>query len=107
MQETWAGKFLVKVVATGAVVGTLYQGFKFIQGTIKMISTFQALATSETNGMAEGMVRTNVQASILEGHMRNISAMMMRMTAMQMAPGKFLSLIHIQRLRKNQLMEIN
>lgn len=91
MQETWAGKFLVKVVATGAVVGTLYQGFKFIQGTIKMISTFQALATSETNGMAEGMVRTNVQASILEGHMRNISAMM-RMIAMQMAPGKFLAL---------------
>lgn len=91
MQETWAGKFLVKVVATGAVVGTLYQGFKFIQGTIKMISTFQALATSETNGMAEGMVRTNVQASILEGHMRNISAMM-RMTAMQMAPGKFFAL---------------
>ena len=92
MQETWAGKFLVKVVATGAVVGTLYQGFKFIQGTIKMIGTFQALATSETNGMAEGMVRTNVQASILEGHMRNISAMMMRMTAMQMAPGKFFAL---------------
>lgn len=92
MQETWAGKFLVKVVATGAVVGTLYQGFKFIQGTIKMISTFQALATSETKGMAEGMVRTNVQASILEGHMRNISAMMMRMTAMQMAPGKFFAL---------------
>lgn len=92
MQETWAGKFLVKVVATGAVVGTLYQGFKFIQGTIKMISTFQALATSETNGMAESMVRTNVQASILEGHMRNISAMMMRMTAMQMAPGKFFAL---------------
>lgn len=91
IQETWAGKFLVKVVATGAVVGTLYQGFKFIQGTIKMISTFQALATSETNGMAEGMVRTNVQASILEGHMRNISAMMMR-TAMQMAPGKFFAL---------------
>ena len=92
MQETWAGKFLVKVVATGAVVGTLYQGFKFIQGTIKMISTFQALATSETKGMAEGMVRTNVQASILEGHLRNISAMMMRMTAMQMAPGKFFAL---------------
>lgn len=92
MQETWAGKFLVKVVATGAVVGTLYQGFKFIQGTIKMISTFQALATSETNRMAEGMVRTNVQASILEGHMRNISAMMMRITAMQMAPGKFFAL---------------
>lgn len=92
MQETWAGKFLVKVVATGAVVGTLYQGFKFIQGTIKMISTFQALATSETKGMAEGMVRTNVQASILEGHLRNISAMMMKMTAMQMAPGKFFAL---------------
>lgn len=92
MQETWAGKFLVKVVATGAVVGTLYQGFKFIQGTIKMIGTFQALATTETNGMAEGMVRTNVQATILEGHMRNISAMMMRMTAMQMAPGKFFAL---------------
>ena len=92
MQETWAGKFLVKVVATGAVIGTLYQGFKFIQGTIRMISTFQALATTETNGMAEGMVRTNVQASILEGHMRNISAMMMRMTAMQMAPGKFFAL---------------
>lgn len=92
IQETWAGKFLVKVVATGAVVGTLYQGFKFIQGTIKMIGTFQALATTETNGMAEGMVRTNVQATILEGHMRNISAMMMRMTAMQMAPGKFFAL---------------
>lgn len=89
MQETWAGKFLVKVVATGAVIGTIYQGFKFIQGTIRMISTFQALATTETNGMAEGMARTNVQASILEGHLRNISAMMMRMTAMQMAPGKF------------------
>lgn len=92
MQETWAGKFLVKVVATGAVIGTIYQGFKFIQGTIRMISTFQALATTETNGMAEGMARTNVQASILEGHMRNISAMMMRMTAMQMAPGKFFAL---------------
>lgn len=92
IQETWAGKFLVKVVATGAVVGTLYQGFKFIQGTIKMIGTFQALATTETNGMVEGMVRTNVQATILEGHMRNISAMMMRMTAMQMAPGKFFAL---------------
>lgn len=91
MQETWAGKFLVKVVATGAVIGTLYQGFKFIQGTIRMISTFQALATTETNGMAEGMVRTNVQASILEGHMRNISSLL-RMTAMQMAPGKFFAL---------------
>lgn len=92
IQETWAGKFLVKVVATGAIVGTLYQGFKFISGTIRMISTFQALATTETNGMASGMTKTNVQASILEGHLRNISAMMMRMTALQMAPGKFFAL---------------
>ena len=92
IQETWAGKFLVKVVATGALVGTLYQGFKFISGTIRMISTFQALATAETEGMAAGMTKTNVQATILEGHLRNISAMMMRMTAMQMAPGKFFAL---------------
>lgn len=92
IQETWAGKFLVKVVATGAIVGTLYQGFKFISGTIRMISTFQALATAETEGMATGMTRTNVQATILEGHLRNISAMMMRMTALQMAPGKFFAL---------------
>lgn len=92
IQETWAGKFLVKVVATGAIVGTLYQGFKFISGTIRMISTFQALATAETEGMAAGMTKTNVQASILEGHLRNISAMMMRMTALQMAPGKFFAL---------------
>lgn len=92
IQETWAGKFLVKVVATGAIVGTLYQGFKFISGTIRMISTFQALATAETEGMASGMTKTNVQASILEGHLRNISAMMMRMTALQMAPGKFFAL---------------
>lgn len=92
IQETWAGKFLVKVVATGAIVGTIYQGFKFISGTIRMISTFQALATAETEGMAAGMTRTNVQASILEGHLRNISAMMMRMTALQMAPGKFFAL---------------
>lgn len=92
IQETWAGKFLVKVVATGAIVGTIYQGFKFISGTIRMISTFQALATAETEGMAAGMTKTNVQASILEGHLRNISAMMMRMTALQMAPGKFFAL---------------
>lgn len=92
IQETWAGKFLVKVVATGALVGTLYQGFKFISGTIRMISTFQALATAETEGMAAGMNKTNVQATILEGHLRNISAMMMRMTALQMAPGKFFAL---------------
>lgn len=92
IQETWAGKFLVKVVATGALVGTLYQGFKFIFGTIRMISTFQALATAETEGMAAGMTKTNVQATILEGHLRNISAMMMRMTALQMAPGKFFAL---------------
>jgi TP901 family phage tail tape measure protein len=92
IQETWAGKFLVKVVATGALVGTLYQGFKFISGTIRMISTFQALATAETEGMAAGMTKTNFQATILEGHLRNISAMMMRMTALQMAPGKFFAL---------------
>lgn len=92
IQETWAGKFLVKVVATGALVGTLYQGFKFISGTIRMISTFQALARAETEGMAAGMTKTNVQATILEGHLRNISAMMMRMTALQMAPGKFFAL---------------
>lgn len=92
IQETWAGKFLVKVVATGALVGTLYQGFKFISGTIRMISTFQALATAETEGMAAGMTKTNVQATILEGHLRNISAMMMRMTALQMALGKFFAL---------------
>lgn len=92
IQETWAGRFLVKVVATGALVGTLYQGFKFISGTIRMISTFQALATAETEGMAAGMTKTNVQATILEGHLRNISAMMMRMTALQMAPGKFFAL---------------
>lgn len=92
IQETWAGKFLIKVVATGAIVGTIYQGFKFISGTIRMISTFQALATAETEGMASGMTKTNVQASILEGHLRNISAMMMRMTALQMAPGKFFAL---------------
>lgn len=92
IQETWAGKFLVKVVATGALVGTLYQGFKFISGTIRMISTFQALATAETEGMAAGMTKTNVQATILEGHLRNISAMMMRLTALQMAPGKFFAL---------------
>lgn len=92
IQETWAGKFLVKVVATGALVGTIYQGFKFISGTIRMISTFQALATAETEGMAAGMTKTNVQATILEGHLRNISAMMMMMTALQMAPGKFFAL---------------
>lgn len=92
IQETWAGKFLVKVVATGALVGTIYQGFKFISGTIRMISTFQALAMAETEGMAAGMTKTNVQATILEGHLRNISAMMMRLTALQMAPGKFFAL---------------
>lgn len=92
IQETWAGKFLVKVVATGALVGIIYQGFKFISGTIRMISTFQALAMAETEGMAAGMTKTNVQATILEGHLRNISAMMMRMTALQMAPGKFFAL---------------
>lgn len=92
IQETWAGKFLVKIVATGALVGTIHQGFKFISGTIRMISTFQALATAETEGMAAGMTKTNVQATILEGHLRNISAMMMRMTALQMAPGKFFAL---------------
>lgn len=92
IQETWAGKFLVKIVATGALVGTIYQGFKFISGTIRMISTFQALATAETEGMAAGMTKTNVQATILESHLRNISAMMMRMTALQMAPGKFFAL---------------
>lgn len=92
IQETWAGKFLVKIVATGALVGIIYQGFKFISGTIRMISTFQALATAETEGMAAGMTKTNVQATILEGHLRNISAMMMRMTALQMAPGKFFAL---------------
>ena len=92
IQETLAGKFLVKIVATGALVGTIYQGFKFISGTIRMISTFQALATAETEGMAAGMTKTNVQATILEGHLRNISAMMMRMTALQMAPGKFFAL---------------
>lgn len=92
IQETWAGKFLVKIVATGALVGTIHQGFKFISGTIRMISTFQALATAETEGMAAGMTKTNVQATILEGHLRNISTMMMRMTALQMAPGKFFAL---------------
>jgi TP901 family phage tail tape measure protein len=92
MQETWAGKFLVKVVATGAVVGTLYQGFKFIQGTIKMISTFQALATTETNGMAEGMIRTNVQATILEGHLRNISMMMSTVASKNLSMGGSIAL---------------
>lgn len=92
MQETWAGKFLVKVVATGAVVGTLYQGFKFIQGTIKMIGTFQALATTETNGMAEGMVRTNVQATILEGHLRNISMMMSTVASKNLSMGSSIAL---------------
>lgn len=92
MQETWAGKFLVKVVATGAVVGTLYQGFKFIQGTIKMIGTFQALATTETNGMAEGMIRTNVQATILEGHLRNISMMMSTVASKNLSMGGSIAL---------------
>lgn len=92
IQETWAGRFLVKVVATGAIVGTIYQGFKFISGTIRMISTFQALATAETEGMATGMTKTNVQASILENHLRNISMMMSTVASKNLATGSSIAL---------------
>lgn len=87
IQETWAGKFLVKVVATGAIVGTLYQGFKFIQGTIKMIGTFQALATAETEGMADGMTRSLLSAQALERHLANISVIMATIATSNMAAG--------------------
>lgn len=87
IQETWAGKFLVKVVATGAVVGTLVNGFRFVSSTIKMIGTFQSIATAETEGMANGMTRSLTSAMALEAHLGNISVLMSTIAGKSMMAG--------------------
>lgn len=92
LQSTWVGGFLVKVAATSAIVGTIVNGFRLLRGTIRMVSSLQALATASTNGMANGMSRTNVQAAALELHLSRISAMMMQITAMQMKGGTWMAL---------------
>ena len=90
--ETWAGGFLTRVIATATIVGTLRVGFLFIKNTIRMIRTYMQAASTGSQTMALGMASTNVQATILEGHLARISAMMMKITAMNMTSGAYMGL---------------
>lgn len=69
MQETWAGKFLVKVIAVKTIVGVISAGFRTASSWVKMIATAQSAVTLNARSQSTSVNQTNAGYAAMEGHL--------------------------------------
>lgn len=69
IQETWAGKFLVKVVAVKTIIGVISTGFRMASRWVKMIATAQSTVTTSARNQVTAVTQTNAGYAAMEGHL--------------------------------------
>lgn len=69
IQEVWAGKFLVKVIAVKTIVGVISAGFRTASSWVKMIATAQSAVTLNARSQSTSVNQTNAGYAAMEGHL--------------------------------------
>lgn len=87
ISTTGIGGFVVKLITSATLVGTIIAGFSLIKGTLRMITTMMGTCTTLTATASTGMGRMNTNAAILEAHLRTMVALMAEYVALSYAPG--------------------
>lgn len=87
ISTTGIGGFVVKLITSATLVGTIIAGFSLIKGTLRMITTMMGTCTTLTATASTGMASMNTNAAILEAHLRTMVALMAEYVALSYAPG--------------------
>lgn len=87
ISNTWGGGFVVKLVTSATVVGTLVAGFSLIRGTLRMVVTMMGSLTATATAASTATASMNTGAAMLEAHLRTIVALMAEYVALSYAPG--------------------
>lgn len=81
------GAWVVKLGSCLAISFTIVNGVRMLYGIWRMVVTMTTMYSSQTSAASGGMGRLNTQATMLEGHLRTIVALMAEYVAMSYAPG--------------------
>lgn len=76
IQEVWAGKFLVKVIAVKTIVGVISAGFRTASSWVKMIATAQSAVTLNARSQSTSVNQTNAGYAAMEGHLTYIGQLL-------------------------------
>ena len=87
ISNTWGGGFVVKLVTSATIVGTLVAGFSLIRGTLRMVTTMMGSLTATATAASTATASMNTGAAMLEAHLRTIVALMAEYVALSYAPG--------------------
>ena len=87
ISSTGIGGFIVKLVTSTALVGTLVAGFSLIKGTLRMVTTMMGSLTATATAASTATASMNTGAAMLEAHLRTIVALMAEYVALSYAPG--------------------
>lgn len=87
ISTTGIGGFIVKLVTSATLVGTLTAGFSLIRGTLRMVTTMMGSLTATATAASTATASMNTGAAMLEAHLRTIVALMAEYVALSYAPG--------------------
>ena len=87
ISTTGIGGFIVKLVTSATLVGTLVAGFSLIRGTLRMVTTMMGSLTATATAASTATASMNTGAAMLEAHLRTIVALMAEYVALSYAPG--------------------
>ena len=87
ISTTGVGGFIVKLVTSTTLVGTLVAGFSLIKGTLRMVTTMMGSLTATATAASTATASMNTGAAMLEAHLRTIVALMAEYVALSYAPG--------------------
>lgn len=69
IQETWAGKFLVKVVAVKTIVGFISAGFRTASSWVKMLANSASIVSANSQSQRAAVTQTNAGYAAMESHL--------------------------------------
>lgn len=84
ISQTWGGSYLIQVATVGTIIGTIVAGYRTMASVLRMVSTFQTIATKSATGMTSATVSTNSAFVVMESHLIKIGTMMNEILMMQM-----------------------
>lgn len=84
MSSTGIGKFLIGVTATGVAVTTLVAGFRTAASMIKMVASFQTLATNASAAQTGAVTRTNSNYLVMSAYLDHIANQLRYILQLQM-----------------------
>ena len=87
ISTTGVGGFIVKLVTSTTLVGTIVAGFSLIKGTLRMVTTMMGSLTATATAASTATASMNTGAAMLEAHLRTIVALMAEYVALSYAPG--------------------